>query len=304
MGVENREYHDLQGLISWVLATLLLLTVLTVIIGVISDSLAIDAFAVDAGASLVLHLFNLICVRIVLRQNSFSYPYGTGKLENFSGFLFAVIALPGALLLMVVAARRFLLPSAAIDFGLPQLMLVLWLLRDLILYLWSQRICRRYPECSPLTHAYQVITKYNLVCSVAILAGLVLGSRISAAGYPGGAQAVDLLIAVLIALYMGYCAVGLLVRNFRSLIDLPLPEQDQLAILRALTADFNAYEGIGNIYSQMSGSTRLIQIELYVLPSTTADEIEQLRCRIEQRLQGQFRKLLFHLIPLVQNAEK
>jgi hypothetical protein len=49
----------------------------------------------------------------------------------------------------------------------------------------------------------------------------------------------------------------------------------------------------------LSGGTRLIQIELYFDRSTTAEEIEQLRGMIEERLRGHFNKLLFHLIPLI-----
>ena len=60
-----KEYLDLKKLISWVLGSLILLTVLTIATGIISDSLAMDAIAVDCGASLVLHLFSLITVNIM-----------------------------------------------------------------------------------------------------------------------------------------------------------------------------------------------------------------------------------------------
>jgi divalent metal cation (Fe/Co/Zn/Cd) transporter len=85
---------------------------------------------------------------------------------------------------------------------------------------------------------------------------------------------------------------------------MPLPEADQYRILNALVADFDVYEGIGNIYSQLSGNTRLIQVEIYVDPATTAEDIDRLRNRIEGRLQGQFGRLLFHLIPLVRRTDK
>jgi cation diffusion facilitator family transporter len=298
-GHHRQEYGDLKRLISWVLATLILLTLLTVLAGILSRSLAISAVAVDAGTSLVLHLFNIITIGIILRQNSFSYPYGTGKLENFSGFLYAALVMPGALLIIVSAVKRYLHPPAAIDFGPAQVMLILWLIRDLFLLFHASRIRRRYPDHSPMTESYFVNMKVTVTYSAAILAGLLFGSWMTSTGRPGIAVTVDLIIAVLVVAYMCYCAAGLLVRNFRSLIDMPLPETDQYKILNALTADFDSYEGIGNIYSQLSGSTRLIQIEIYFDPSTTAEEMDRLRDRIEERLRGHFNKLLFHLIPLV-----
>lgn len=299
---QKEEYSDLKKLIFRVLSTLILLTFLTILAGILSNSLAISAVAVDAGTSMVLHLFNMITIGIILRQNSFSYPYGTGKLENFSGFLYAALAMPGALLIIVSAVKRYLHPPAAIDFGPAQVMLILWLIRDVSLFFFASRICRRYPDHSPMTESYLVNMKVTVTYTIAILAGLLFGSLMYSTGRSGIAIAVDLIIAVLVVAYMCYCAVGLLIRNFRSLIDMPLPETDQYKILNALTADFDAYEGIGNIYSQLSGSTRLIQIEIYFDPSTTAEEIDRLRGRIEERLRGHFGKLLFHLIPLVRET--
>lgn len=296
---QRHEYRDLKSLIIWVLVSLVLLTLMTVVVGIYSGSLSMDAIAVDAGASLVLHASNLAIVIIVLRQNSFTYPYGTGKLENFSGFFFAVLALPGALFIVVSTFQRFQHPPQDLSFALPQLVLILWLIRDLVLASWSYRIYRRYQDCSPLNHTYLVISRYNLVSSVVILAGLAVGAWFSGRGNAVVANFSDLVIAVLIAVYLGYSALKLLLHNFKSLIDLPLPEQDQLAILKALIENFDSFEGIGNIYSQLSGSTRMVQIELYLAPDTSVFEIEQLRERVETRLRGQFGKLLFHLIPLV-----
>lgn len=150
-----------------------------------------------------------------------------------------------------------------------------------------------------MTQSYLVNMKLSVISSLGILAGLLFGSWMFSTGRIVIATTVDLIIAVAVAVYMCYCAIDLLVRNFRSLIDMPLPERDQYRILNALVGDFDAYEEIGNIYSQLSGSTRLIQIELYFDRSTTAEEIDQLRGRIEERLLGHFNKLLFHLIPLI-----
>lgn len=72
-------------------------------------------------------------------------------------------------------------------------------------------------------------------------------------------------------LYLFYCAIGVLVKNFRSLIDLPLPEADQHKILKTLVEDFDNYEGIGNFYTQLSGSTCFVQLELYFLTRRLED---------------------------------
>jgi divalent metal cation (Fe/Co/Zn/Cd) transporter len=151
-----------------------------------------------------------------------------------------------------------------------------------------------------MMQSYFVNLKLSLMRSLSILAGLLLGLWLLSSGNMEAAVVIDLVIAVSCALYMFYCAVQLLVRNFRSLIDLPLPEEDQYKILNALVLDFDEYEGVGNIYSQLSGSSRFVQIELRFSPSTTVEQIERLRSRVEQRLRNHFSKLVFQLIPLVE----
>jgi cation diffusion facilitator family transporter len=301
----NLEYRELKNLVFWIFATLIPLTALTVIAGILSDSLAIASVAVGSIASLLLHLFNMKSIGIILSQNTFNYPYGTGKLENFSGFLYAAIVVPGALFIIYSAFDRFMHPSLTeIDFGIVQALLAITLARDVWFLRRAARICRRFPDFSPMTGSYRLMMKLAMVEDISIFAGMFLGYWILAAGHGAAAVMADLIVAVIAASYMMYCAIDTLVRNFRSLVDMPLPEAEQLLIINALTADFDSWEGIGNIYSQLSGSTRMIQIELYVDADTKAREIEALQCRIRERLLLRFNKLQFHLIPLVKKDER
>jgi divalent metal cation (Fe/Co/Zn/Cd) transporter len=117
------------------------------------------------------------------------------------------------------------------------------------------------------------------------------------AGYPGWTVALDILVTALIVSYYLVMYARLLVRNARSLLDLPLCEADQLIILSAMVQEYDGFVEAGTIYSQMSGNTRLIQIELYFDRNLTADDLERMRGRIEERLRNHFKRLVFHLIP-------
>lgn len=61
--------------------------------------------------------------------------------------------------------------------------------------------------------------------------------------------------------------------------------------------DFDNYEGIGNFYTQLSGSTRFVQMELYFKETTTVEEIESLRMNLRERLREHFSKLVFQSDP-------
>ena len=297
---QSNEYLELKKYIIWVLITLVPVVAVSVTIGISSGSLAIFSVALNFGIGLVYHALNLFSITLILRQNNFNFPYGTGKLENFSGFLCAIIIIPLSLIIIYSALNRYLYPPTTINLELAQVVVILSVFRSGVFVAWVLRLRRRFADYSPMMHTYFIDFKLNLIRDLSIIVGLLVGLWLQSSGQPEWAIAVDLAMGVSVAIYMFYSAVGMLVKNFRSLIDLPLPETDQLKILNALAMDFDAYEGVGNIYSQLSGSSRFIQIEMYFNNETTVEEIEPLRQRIEQRLKGHFSKLVFHLIPLVQ----
>ena len=296
---EGFEYIELKRFILWTLWSMVVQIIFTIGIQLFSGSLTLGAVLIESTASLLLHVFNLIIIRIILRKNPFSHPYGTGKLENFAGFLYSILAIPGGLWILVSAYNTYLSPPQAVNLGLAAVPMLIFLIRAYSLFLFSRRIAQRYSQPSPMTTAYVVNMKVTAISDAMMLLGLLIGCVVSLTKNSGISIYFDVAIASIIALYMLYSAVQVLLANFKSLVDMPLPESDQLMIMQALTAHFNSYDDIGNIFSQLSGNTRLIQIELYVKPGTTAIEINQLMSSIQKHLKLHFEKMVFHLIPLL-----
>lgn len=295
------EYVELQRLISLTLWSLILLVAFTLIIQIMGGSLTLGAFLVDASTGLILQIFNMVSIGIILRQNAFSHPYGTGKLENFAGFLYAVVVIPGGMWILYSAHSSYMQPPAAANLGLATLPIAISLARSIWLYWIARRIVQRYAHHSPFTSSYHVATRVSVVTDALLLTGVLIGFSASLTNQGELSVYFDIAIASLISLYLVHSAIKVLRDNFKSLIDLPLPEVDQIKIMQALAMHFEAYEDLGNIYTQLSGSTRLVQIELYVKPNTRAAEIQLLSSNMENHLKQHFGKLLFHLIPLVRD---
>lgn len=296
------EYVELQRLIFRVLWSLVLLIALTVVMQASGGSLTLGALLIDCSTSLSLHIFNMVSIGIIVRQNAFSHPYGTGKLENFAGFLYAALAIPGGLWILYAAYQNHLQPPAATHLGPATLVILFSLTRSVWLFRMAQQIVRRYAHSSPMTKAYLVDLRVASVTDLLLLTGVLAGFGVSFTDHGDIAIYFDRVIATLQGLYLLRSAIVVLLNNFKSLIDLPLPEDDQLKIMQTLTAHFDAFEDIGNIYTKLSGSTCLVQIELYVTPDTNAAEIQLLSANMERQLKQHFGKLLFHLIPLVKQG--
>ncbi len=297
----SNEYVELKRMIQWTLWSLVLQLGITVVVQVIGGSQTIGAVLIESSTSLLLHIFNIFSIGIILRQNAFSHPYGTGKLENFAGFLYAILAIPGSLWILYSAYGSYQQPPETANLGLATLTILFSVARGFWLYRMVQRIVQRHAHPSPMTRSYLVNMQVTALSNLLLLTGVLIGFGVSLTEHGGLAIYFDVAIASFKGVYMLRSAYQVLLANFTSLIDLPLPEGDQMKIMKALTAHFEAYEDIGNVYTQLSGSTRMVQIELYVTPDTTAAEIQSLSIDMEKQLKQHFGKLLFHLIPLIKD---
>ncbi len=293
----NREYRDLFKFIAWMVGTSVPVTAMIVLIGVYSGSLTLVAITMDYGLSLCLNIMSLAALGVVLRQNVFKYPYGAGKLENFTAFVYGVCLIPLAMAVFTFAVKRYLNHPQTLNLWFA-LLYVVALIRLAVFAVWITRLGKRHPRHSPLMQAYYADYRISLVYESAIFATLLMGLLISEHGGMKIAVIIDVSVASIIALYYLVVACRLIIRNFRSLIDLPLGEKYQRHILRCLIEEFDAYDGLGAIYTRRSGSEVMIQIEMRFAGDTPLKQIDDLRKRLEEKLRQLDDHVVFQLIPL------
>jgi len=117
-------------------------------------------------------------------------------------------------------------------------------------------------------------------------------------GLPEIGNRVDPVIGLLLALYMVFAGIRLIRRNFRSLMDLPLTEKEQLCVLNVLASFYDHYEGIGTIYSRTSGNEKFVELELLFPADKTLKDIQGLAKTMEKDLVRKLPGLKFRIIPV------
>lgn len=293
---ERLEHGQLQQLIKVVVYTSIPTLMLSIYIALDASSLSVSAVILDSSIALMLNFVSLLVLRIVRRGNVFQFPYGTGKLENFASFLHGcgILLVGGTILYHGV--MRLNNPPVQVSLGLAQIALGVGWARLIFIVSWLARIVRRYPQRSPLLNAYHV----NFITALWYVSGLMVAMMIGwLLAYRWGnsvALAADLLIAAGFSVYLIWNGVQVVRSNFRALLDLPLPEQDQLVILGILTRHFSEYANLGNILTRYSGGHRRVEIEFSFAPETTAGHIEALDRQIHAELKQHFGKIEFSLI--------
>lgn len=284
--MQNTLVDELGRLSRHALFTLVPLTGAFLLTGYLSHSLTITSIALESGFSIIVQLFYYNSIRAMRSTDPIRFPHGTGKLENFSGFLYGALNVPVGLYILWRAVEHLTDPPAYISFSLAQLPMLPSLIRSIYLYLFARRLARAHD--SPLVESFLVDFRVAVWFDVLVILAMGAGLILAISGGEAAAIYVDSLFSLGVGFYMLRAAAGQLVKNFRVLIDLPMPEEEQLAIIHALAAEFDAYEQIGAIRTRRSGMHRLIDVELFFEGTMDVSRIAALNGRLEQGLQQRY----------------
>lgn len=287
----------LYRILWWGYLTLVPITLLFIVAAWLANSASVVAICVQSAIAIVINGFSLFALRQVIRSNVYRFAYGAGKLENFSAFLLGVFYVPSGLYLAFDAAGRIIrAPTVGLEFS--QIAIFLSALRMLVLYLFVRRLARQSGNPSPLLRSTLLDYRLCLANDVGVFAALAVAWGCVAAHAPSLGYRIDPLVALAIAIYMLWLGAHLVWHNFRSLIDLPLPESQQLKIMRALARHYLHYESVGTVFSRSSGNRRFVEIELGFAGSQTIESIQALSRAMEKDLSAEVPGLSFRIFPM------
>jgi divalent metal cation (Fe/Co/Zn/Cd) transporter len=172
------------------------------------------------------------------------------------------------------------------------------LVRSLGLLILSSWIIRRNLQQTSLMGSYKINYKISAVVDTSVIAALGLALILISMNMRGLALMIDPAVTILLSVYMLANGSRLVVKNFKSLIDLPLPEKDQMKILQVIMCEYANFDNIGLVYTRRSGNTRFIELELIFGSNMTLSDIAAIEQRIKEGLSANFPDMTFRLMPM------
>lgn len=273
------------------------MAVIFVVVGYLSHSVTILTSAAAFLLGLLVRYFAYESMKAIARSDTVRFPYGTGKLENFSSLLYGALVVPSSIVLIALSIKRMIVPATAINFSIAQIPVILSLGRNVYLAYLSHKIRKR--SASNLVHSYFLNYRISSLYDIGVLISITISAILVKYGNNTLPSYFDASVSLVVSLYALILGIRLTTENFRNLIDLPLCEDDQLKILSVLAAHYDRYESVGNIFTRQSGSDRFIEIELYLKSDTSLTEIDKLRTEMRQMLENKFGPVKFNIIPLL-----
>lgn len=251
-------------------------------IGVISGSLAVIADAVHSGADVLDSIIALIAIKIGKKPPDEDHPYGHGKSEFIGGAVIGVILAFGAAYIIVHAFDR--LSGRGGPAAPPH-----WIaLAAAIVSIITNELLFRHGTCaakemnSPAIEAEAWDNRADAISSIPVFIG-VLGAQL---GFP----LLDPLAALLVGVFVGKMAYGLLISNLRGLMDRSL-DSEQIDRIKQVALGVTGVKGLQDLKTRQMGRHHWVDLQVTVAAKTTLDQSNDISDEVRDTLLGKMRHL-------------
>ncbi len=266
------------------------LVVLKVVVAVITGSISILAQAADSFLDLFAVVITLFAVSIATKPADEEHPFGHGKAENIAAIVQAMLIFVAGGLIIYSAVHRITvgatvkLTEAGIGVMLVSILVSIFLSRHLL------KVSRATGSVALEANAHNIAA--DVYSAAAVLAGLV-AVRFT------GLNILDPIIAMAVALLILKAAYDVLRRSFGGLIDVRLPEAEEVEIMSCIMEHGGQIVAFHELRTRKAGSQRFVDLHL-VMPKNASVEEAHLMCdHLEQdiEIRLQYTSVTIHVEP-------
>lgn len=273
------------------------LVILKVVMGLITHSISILSEAVHSGMDLLSGLITLITVTKSSQPADRSHQYGHGKFESISGMVEAGLVVVAAIYIIWEAGERFLHPRPLQSLHYGMLVMAISSVGNFFVYRHNIKVAKRTESIALEANAYHLIADFYT--SLGVLGGLVLIALTQV-------QALDSLVAIVVALFILKASVNLMGKAFRDLTDRVLPEDEERSIRKIILDHYSQFVEFHKLRTRKSGSERYIDLHLVVAKDTELEAAHNLTHHIAEDLRNRFpsSQTIIHLEPCDRDCQE
>lgn len=251
-----------------------LLTLLKLLVGLWTGSVAILSEAVHSAIDLVAALIAFFAVRASDRPPDENHPYGHGKLESLSGAAEALLIFGAAAFIVAEAARALGGGHAPRELGWGIVVMAVSAVINTLVARRLFAVARREDSLALRADAQHL--SVDVWTSLGVVGGLGL---VRLTGWPSW----DPIVALAIAAMIAGTAYRLTREALAPLLDSVLPEAEVRAVEEVMRADRRVL-GFHKLRTRKSGSHRHIDVHIQVDDDLTLREAHTLTEELEDRV--------------------
>lgn len=258
-------------------ASNLTLTIVKLVLGVVTGSVAVLSEAAHSASDLVASGIALGAVRTASRPADRDHPYGHERAENLAAVAEGVLVLAAGVYVAVESLRRLASGGEPVDhLELAIAVMVAGALINLAVAARLRAVVRH--TGSPAIEGDAAHLTADVWTSAGAAAGLAL---VAVTGW----QPFDAIAGLLVAAWVLAMGVRLSWRSAQVLIDQGLPETDRLVIDEVLTGFTGDGVSFHAVRGRRAGAKRLVDLHMVVPPDTTVRDGHVMSGRVKGALQ-------------------
>lgn len=248
----------------------LVLMVLKITIGLMFGSVAVLGDGVDSAEDVFASGLVFFTVRFALQPADEAHPYGHGKAESLAAVSQAALIGAGAVFIAITAMRRLGDTSAEIEVAPSLIAMFIAIAVNLSVAAYAFRAARISGSVAIASDARHLLT--NVVQAGAVIVGLALVGIT-------GSHIFDPIVALLLAAYLAWIAIGILRVALNELIDTSLPDGDLERLEECLAHPQHGVRGFHALRTRKSGREKYIDLHVLVDPQMSVSDAHE---RVEE----------------------
>jgi cation diffusion facilitator family transporter len=267
------------------------LILLKVMAGTITGSVSLLTEAVHSSIDLVASIVAFFSVRKADEPADESHRYGHEKIENLAAAIEGILILVGSAAIAFEAIRHLVGHGHVQTVGLGIAVVAVSLLVNLVVSFRLARAARRTDSPALAGDAAHLGT--DALTSATVLVGLVLVDVT-------GAQWIDPVVALAVALVIVTTGVRLLLQSSRVLVDEALPPAEVEAIRESIAAFAGrGVVGYHELRTRRAGSRRYVDLHVQFREGTSLKAAHRTAHELQDTIGGRLRgaDVLIHLEP-------
>ena len=251
-----------------------LLTLVKLIIGILSGSVAVIASAIDSILDMAISVFNFFAIKKAEEHPDETFNYGKGKIQAIAGVIEGTVITLSGLYIIYEAISKMIHGRTTEYLGISVLVMLFSILVTWLLVRYLLRIAEETDNI--VIKADALHYKTDLLSNGAVVAALVIV-------YLSGWDWIDALFGLGIGLYIIYSAYEIIHEGVMILLDRSL-ESDKVAKIGEIIGNHPKVNGYHWLKTRTDGSHNFVEFHLVLTPEMTLEEAhriaEELECRI------------------------
>lgn len=246
------------------------------VVGLITGSVSVLSEALHSSMDLLAAIIAFFSVSVSSRPPDREHQYGHGKIENVSGVIEAVLILAAAVLIVVEAIKKIIHGGEVEQIGLGLLVMGLSVVLNTVVARILFTTAKKFDSIALEADAHHLST--DVFTSLGVFGGLLLVKFT-------GLHLLDPIVAIAVAVLIGWLGFDVLRRSFVDLLDLSLPPVLEKRIREVIEDHRTLYVDYHKMRSRKAGSEKYIDLHLVVCRDDTVQNAHALCDHIEKEIE-------------------